>query len=139
VRFGRDLPCPEQSKGGIDMLPEKGHLLRIFISENDKHDGIPLYEWIVRKAKTENLAGATVIRGLEGFGAHHHIHTSKILRLADDLPIIVEIVDTLEKIDAFIPLIDDVIEEGMATVEDVQIRFYKSRKTPDSIKDKGGK
>jgi len=121
------------------MLPEKGHLLRIFISENDKHDGIPLYEWIVRKAKTENLAGATVIRGLEGFGAHHHIHTSKILRLADDLPIIVEIVDTLEKIDAFIPLIDDVIEEGMATVEDVQIRFYKSRKTPDSIKDKGGK
>lgn len=121
------------------MLPEKGHMLRIFISENDKHDGIPLYEWNVRKAKAENLAGTTVIRGLEGFGAHHHIHTVKILRLADDLPIIVEIVDTPDKINAFIPLIDDVIDEGMATVETVQIRFYKSRKSPDSKKDQGEK
>jgi len=121
------------------MLPEEGYLLRIFISENDKHDGRPLFEWIVQKAKSENMAGATVLRGLEGFGADHHIHTSKILRLSEELPIIIEIVDTLDKIDAFIPIIDEVIDEGMATVEKVSIRFYKSRKTQDLSKDNGDK
>ncbi|HDP67390.1 MAG TPA: DUF190 domain-containing protein [Candidatus Marinimicrobia bacterium] len=112
------------------MLPAEGHLLRIFIGENDKHEGMPLYEWIVRRAKAENLAGATVVRGLEGFGASSRIHTAKILRLSEDLPIIVEIVDTLEKIEAFIPILDEVVHEGLATVENVQIRFYKSRKSP---------
>ncbi len=108
------------------VLPEEGHLLRIFIGESDKCEGIPLYEWIVRKARENGLAGSTVLRGLEGFGAHSRIHTAKILRLSEDLPIIIEIVDTREKIEAFLPIIDDAIPEGLATIEKVQIRFYRS-------------
>ena len=115
------------------ILPEKGHLLRIFIGESDKHDGVPLFEWIVRKARESGLAGATVLRGLEGFGAHSRLHTAKILRLSEDLPIIVEIVDTLEKIEGFMPLIDGAIEEGLATLEKVDIRFYRSGKNPSSV------
>jgi PII-like signaling protein len=110
------------------ILPEKGHLLRIFIGESDKFEGLPLFEWIVRKARERGLAGATVLRGLEGFGAHSRLHTAKILRLSEDLPIIVEIVDTLEKIEGFIPLIDEAIAEGLATIEKVDIRFYRSGK-----------
>jgi PII-like signaling protein len=110
------------------ILPDKGHLLRIFIGESDKYEGLPLYEWILRKARENNLAGTTIIRGIEGFGAHSRIHTTKILRLTEDLPIIVEIVDTLEKIEAFIPQIDHAIEEGLATLEKVEIRFYRSGK-----------
>jgi len=108
------------------ILPEKGHLLRIFIGESDKHEGLPLYEWIVRKARENGLAGSTVIRGHEGFGAHSRIHTTKILRLSEDLPIIVEIVDTLEKIENFMPIVDNAITEGLATIEKVDIRFYRS-------------
>ncbi|MFQ6615116.1 MAG: DUF190 domain-containing protein [Fidelibacterota bacterium] len=108
------------------VLPEQGHLLRIFIGESDKYNGQPLYEWIVRKAREVGLAGSTVIRGIEGFGADSRMHTAKLLRLSEDLPIIIEIVDTLEKIDAFIPLIDAVIEEGLVTTEKVNIRFYRS-------------
>lgn len=108
------------------ILPEKGLLLRIFIGESDKYEGLPLFEWIVRKAREKGLAGATVIRGIEGFGAHSRLHTTKILRLSEDLPIIIEIVDTLEKIENFIPLVDEVIEEGLATIEKVDIRFYRS-------------
>lgn len=107
------------------VLPENGHLLRIFIGESDKYDGMPLYEWIVKKARETHLAGATVLRGIEGFGAHSRIHTSKILRLSEDLPIVIEIVDTLEKIEGFIPVIDDAIKEGLATIEKVAIRFYR--------------
>jgi hypothetical protein len=109
-------------------LPEQGHLLRIFIGESDKHDGMPLYEWIVKTARENGIAGATVLRGLEGFGARSRIHTSKILRLSEDLPIVIEIVDTLEKIEKFIPIVDENIEEGLATIEKVQIRFYRSGK-----------
>ncbi|RJP75888.1 MAG: DUF190 domain-containing protein [Candidatus Zixiibacteriota bacterium] len=109
-------------------LPEEGHLLRIFIGESDKHEGLPLYEWIVKQARAEGLAGATVLRGLEGFGAHSRLHTAKILRLSMDLPIIIEIVDTIDKINRFLPLIDAAISEGLATVEKVQIRFYRSGK-----------
>jgi PII-like signaling protein len=109
-------------------LPEQGHLLRIFIGESDKHDGMLLYEWIVRAARENGIAGATVLRGLEGFGARSRIHTTKILRLSEDLPIVIEIVDTLEKIEKFIPIIDENIEEGLATIEKVQIRFYRSGK-----------
>jgi uncharacterized protein len=107
-------------------LPREGKLLRIFIGESDRHEGQPLYEWIVRKANEEGLAGATVLRGLLGFGAHSRIHTSKILRLSTDLPIVVEIVDTEERIASFLPLIDAVIKEGLATVERVEVRFYRS-------------
>jgi hypothetical protein len=110
-------------------LPDEGKLLRIFIGENDKHEGLPLFEWIVRKAREEGLAGATVLRGLEGFGAHSRLHTAKILRLSSDLPVIIEIVDTEEKIETFLPLIDEAIDEGLATVEKVEIRFYRSGKT----------
>jgi PII-like signaling protein len=109
-------------------LPSNGKLLRIFIGEDDKHAGLPLYEWIVRKAREEGLAGATVLRGLEGFGARSRLHTAKILRLSSDLPVIVEIVDTEEKIETFLPLIDDAIDEGLATVEKVEVRFYRSGK-----------
>jgi len=87
---------------------------------------MPLYEWIVRKAREMGLAGSTVLRGLEGFGAHSRIHTAKILRLSQDLPIIVEIVDTIDNIEKFLPQIDDAITEGLATLEKVEIRFYRS-------------
>lgn len=110
------------------MLAENGHLLRIFIGERDKHEGKPLYEWIVRTAKDKGLAGATILRGMAGFGAHSQIHTVKILDLSTDLPIIIEIVDELEKIEDFLSVIDGVIEEGLATVEKIHIRFYRSRK-----------
>lgn len=110
------------------VLPEEGHLLRIFIGESDKHDGVPLYEWIVKKAREFGLAGATVLRGLEGFGAHSRVHTAKILRLSTDLPLVVEIVDTKDKIESFLPVIDDAIPEGLATLEKVQIRFYRAGK-----------
>jgi hypothetical protein len=107
-------------------LPEEGYLLRIFIGESDRHKGMLLYEWIVRTAREHGLAGATVLRGLEGFGAHSRIHTARILDLSTDLPIVVEIVDTLDKIEAFLPIIDGAIADGLATVEKVQIRFYRS-------------
>jgi PII-like signaling protein len=107
-------------------LPEDGYLLRIFIGESDRHDGMLLYEWIVRTAKERGLAGATVLRGLEGFGARSRIHTARILDLSTDLPIVVEIVDTLDKIEAFLPTVDAAILDGLATVEKVQIRFYRS-------------
>lgn len=109
-------------------LPKDGKLLRVFLGESDKHEGLPLYEWVVRKARERGLAGATVLRGLEGFGAHSRLHTAKILRLSSDLPIVVEIVDTEEKIEGFLPLIDEAISEGLATVEKVEVRFYRSGK-----------
>ena len=108
------------------MLPHEGKLLRVCIGENDKCQGQPLYEWIVRQARDEGLAGATVFRGLEGFGAHSRLHKAKVLRLSTDLPIVIEIIDTEEKIEAFLPLIDDAVEEGLATVERVDVRFYRS-------------
>ena len=81
------------------MLGKDGQLLRIFIGESDRHEGLPLYEWLVRQARQHHMAGATVLRGLEGFGAHSRMHTAKILRLSQDLPIIVEIVDTKNNIE----------------------------------------
>src|SRR5438876_7498930 len=114
------------------MLPAEGYLLRIFSGERDRHDGKLLYEWIVMKAREKGLAGATVMRGMMGFGAHSRMHTFKIERLSQDLPIIIEIVDTREKLEKFLALIDREIEEGMATLEQVQIHFYRSGKTGTS-------
>ena len=111
-------------------VPENGYLLRIFVGESDKHEGKPLYEWLVLQAREAGLAGATVLRGIEGFGAHSRLHTAKILRLSEDLPIVIEIVDALEKIEAFMPVVDQAIEEGMATLERVQVRFYRSGSKP---------
>jgi PII-like signaling protein len=105
----------------------QGKLLRIFIGESDRFDGMPLSEWIVREARKKGLAGATVLRGVEGFGAHSLLHTAKILRLSTDLPVIIEIVDTEAKIEAFLPSIDTAIAEGLATVERVEVRLYRSR------------
>jgi hypothetical protein len=107
------------------ILPKDGKLLRIFVGEDDKHQGVALYEWIVRRAREQGLAGATVLRGLEGFGAHSRLHTAKILRLSTDLPIVIEIIDTEDKIEAFLPTIDDAIGEGLATLEKVEVRFYR--------------
>jgi PII-like signaling protein len=108
------------------ILPRHGKLLRIFIGESDRHEGVPLYEWIVRKAREQGLAGATVLRGLEGYGAHSRLHTAKILRLSSDLPVVIEIIDTEEKIESFLTLVDGAIGEGLATVERVEVHFYRS-------------
>ena len=109
-------------------LPQDGHLLRVFIGESDRYEGKPLYEWIVVRAREAGLAGATVLRGKMGFGANSLIHTSKILRLSEDLPIIIELVDSLEKLEEFLVIIDDAIGEGLATLEAAQVKFYRSRK-----------
>ena len=114
------------------ILPRDGKLLRIFIGESDKHEGVPLFEWIVRKAREQGLAGATVLRGLEGFGAHSRLHTAKVLRLSSDLPIVVEIVDTEEKVESFLPTIDAALREGLVTLEKVEVRFYRSGGTSSS-------
>lgn len=107
-------------------IPEDGYLLRVFVGESDKHEGKPLYEWLVLKAREAGLAGATVLRGIEGFGAHSRLHTAKILRLSEDLPIVVEIVDSREKIEAFMPTVDHAITEGLATLEKVRVHFYRA-------------
>jgi len=111
------------------MLPEEGCLLRIFIGESDKHEGKLLYEWLVLKARELGLAGATVLRGMMGFGAHSRLHTFKIERLSEDLPVIIEIVDTREKLENYLALIDHVIPEGLATMEKANIHFYRSGKS----------
>jgi PII-like signaling protein len=102
-------------------LEGEGKLLRIFIGEGDRWQGQPLFEAIVRKVRESGGAGATVLRGIEGFGAHSRIHTARILRLSEDLPIVVEIVDTAEKIDALLPALDAMIEDGLVTIEKVEI------------------
>ena len=109
------------------MLPEESVLLRIFIGESDKLDGKPLYEWLVVQAKQRGLAGATVLRGMMGFGAHSKIiHTFKIERLSEDLPIVVEIVDSAEKIEDFLAFAESRIQRGMlATTEKVHVRVYR--------------
>lgn len=107
-------------------LPSEGRLLRIFIGESNRYQGQPLYEWLVIKAKEQGLAGATVIRGIMGYGANSMIHTSKIMRLSMDLPIVVECVDTREKIDAFLSLIDSVLQDGLVTLEDIRVHSYRS-------------
>jgi len=106
-------------------IPRQGKLLRIFIGEQDRHDNLPLFEWIVRRARTRGLAGATVLRGLEGFGARSVLHKANILRLSSDLPIVIEIVDTEENIEAFLEEIDPAISEGLVTVEKVEVRFHR--------------
>ena len=104
----------------------EGKLLRLFIGESDTWHGRPLYQAIVERVREEGLAGATVIRGIEGFGADSHLHTSRILRLSEDLPVVIEIVDTPERIDRVVPLLDEMVSEGMLTLERVQIVSYRS-------------
>jgi uncharacterized protein len=110
-------------------LPEEGSLMRIFIGEADKYAGKPLYEWLVLQARDQGLAGATVLRGIMGFGANTRvIQTFKIERLSEDLPIIVEIVDTKENLEIFLELIDPHITAGMVTLEKAEIKFYRADK-----------
>jgi PII-like signaling protein len=109
-------------------LPEEGYLLRIFIGESDRHEGKLLYEWLVLKGREMGLAGATVFRGSMGYGAHSRLHTFKIERLSEDLPIVIEIVDGRDKIEGFLAAVEPAIVEGLATLERVTIRFYRSGK-----------
>ena len=106
-------------------LPEEGALLRVFIGETDSYNGKPLYEQIVLKARELNIAGATVVRGIMGFGADSRMHTAKILRLSEDLPIIIEIVDTEENLQKLQPFLDETVEEGLITLEKVKVIKYR--------------
>ena len=105
-------------------LPRDAMLLRVFLGEDDKFHSRPLYEAIVLKAREAQLAGATVLRGHMGFGHSSRIHTSKILRLSEDLPLVIEIVDTEEKIKAFLPTLDAMMQSGLVTLEKVQVLLY---------------
>ncbi len=106
-------------------IPENGILLRVFIGESDRTNGSPLYEHIVMLARKNNIAGATVLRGIMGYGAASRVHSAKILRLSEDMPIIIEIVDSEEKIQDFIPLLGELVQEGLITIEKVNVIKYR--------------
>ncbi len=107
-------------------LPAEAEILRIFIGESDKYEGRPLYEAIVHLARKQGMAGATVLRGTMGFGAHSRLHSAKILHLSEDLPMLIEIVDKPERIAQFIPHLDSMIQEGLVTIEKVQVIYYRA-------------
>jgi len=109
-------------------IPTDALLLRIFLGEADRHQGKPLYEAIVLKARELHLAGATVLRGPMGFGHSSRMHTAKILRLSEDLPLIIEIIDAEEKIDAFLPVLDGMMGSGLVTIEKVKVVHYGAPK-----------
>ncbi|MGB9180107.1 MAG: DUF190 domain-containing protein [Pyrinomonadaceae bacterium] len=107
-------------------VPEDGYLLRIFVGESDRAGHRPLYEAIVLKAREAGLAGATVVRGVMGYGKHSVLHTAKILRLSEDLPMVIEIADSLERIEQFLPLLDEMISDGLVTLERVRVIQYRA-------------
>ena len=111
-------------------LPTEGKLLRIFIGEADRWQGRPLYEAIVEEARRRGMAGATAWKGFMGFGKHSRLHTAKILRLSEDLPVITEIVDAPEKIEAFLPELDRMVAEGLVTVERAEVILYRGPGSP---------
>ena len=113
-------------------LPEQGTLLRVFVGESDTLHSKPLYEQIVIKARELGLAGATVVRGVMGFGATSRLHTAKILRLSEDLPLIIEIVDTEENINKLMPFLDEVVQEGLITMEKVKVIKYRHGNSKNS-------
>jgi len=110
-------------------VPREGKLLRIFIGEQDKWHGQPLYEAIVHLARREGLAGATCLKGFLGYGAKSHLHTAKLLRLSEDLPIVIEIVDSEEKIQRFLPQLDAMIQDGLVTLERAEVLVYRTAQT----------
>jgi PII-like signaling protein len=110
-------------------IPKQALLLRIFIGEDDKFGASPLYEAIVLKAREQHLAGATVLRGPMGFGASSRLHTTKILRLSEDLPLVIEIVDSEDKINSFLPALDGMMSSGLITLEKVQVLQYGAKST----------
>ena len=107
-------------------IPEDGYLLRIFVGESDRHGHRPLYESIVLQAREAGLAGATVLRGVMGFGKHSILHTAKILRLSEDMPMIIEIVDSLDNIEKFLPALDELSKDGLVTIEKVRVIHYRA-------------
>lgn len=109
-------------------VPEAATLLRIFVGEQDRHGGLPLYEAIVMKAREAGLAGATVTRAVMGFGASSRVHTAKILRLSNDLPFVVEIVDAEDRIQAFLPQLDSMMGSGLVTLEKATVIRYGDRR-----------
>lgn len=109
-------------------LPEESDLLRIFVGESDRFEGRPLYQAIVEQARARGMAGATVLRGLMGFGATSRLHTVKVLRLSEDLPMVVEIVDGPERIEAFLPELERMVPEGLITIEKVRVIAYRGKK-----------
>jgi hypothetical protein len=115
-------------------IPKDAILLRIYLGENDRHEHQPLYEAIVLKAREAHLAGATVLRGPMGFGHSSRLHTAKILRLSEDLPILVEIVDSEEKIRAFLPRLESMVTSGLVTLEKVQVLQYGT----DGLRERAG-
>ncbi|MCS7236087.1 MAG: DUF190 domain-containing protein [Armatimonadetes bacterium] len=112
-------------------LSEEGLLLRVYVGESDRWHDRPLYEAIVLRAREMGLAGATVLRGLAGFGASSRIHTAKLLRLSEDLPVVVEIADEVDRIERFLPVLDEMITEGLVTLEKVRVILYRHRPQPD--------
>lgn len=116
-------------------LPLEALLLRIFIGESDKAEGKPLHEVIVERARRRGMAGATVLRGFLGFGAASRIHTSKVLRLSEDLPVVIEIVDAEARIEAFLPELDKLVGEGLVTLEKVRIITYRHGKIDQEEKE----
>lgn len=108
-------------------IPREGKLLRIFIGEQDKWRGKPLYEAVVQLARQEGLAGATCLKGFLGYGAKSHMHTAKLLRLSEDLPVVIEIVDSEEKIRALLPKLDPMIGDGLITLEKAEVLVYRAR------------
>ncbi len=116
---------PDQSTGQEPKLPLEATLLRIFIGDADRHGHQPLYEAIVMKARELHLAGATVLKSPMGFGKNSRIHTAKILQLSTDLPLVIEIVDMPEKIEAFLPVLDEMMDGGLVTLEKVQVIQYR--------------
>jgi len=108
-------------------LDEEGLLVRIFVGETDRWRGQPLHEAIMMRAREMGLAGTTVLRGVAGFGANSRIHTTKILRLSEDLPMVIEIADSPERIHNFLPALDEMVSEGLVTLERVRIILYRPR------------
>lgn len=106
-------------------LEGEGKLVRVFIGESDTYHGKPLYQAIVERIREEHFAGATVIRGIEGYGASSRLHTARILRLSEDLPIVIEVVDTEERIDQLLPILDEMVGDGLVTVEKAHIITYR--------------
>jgi len=110
----------------------QGLLVRIYIGESDRHDGVPLYEAIVLRLRELGLAGATVLRGIEGFGAHAHLHTTRLLRLSEDLPILIEVVDAEDRIRAVLPELNEMVGDGLITLERVEVIAYRGERDSEA-------
>ena len=103
----------------------EGSILRIFVGESDTRHGRPVYEVIVDKAKSLDIAGATVMRGIMGYGVHRKVHTAKVLRLTEDIPVVIEVVDRSENLEKLLPFLDDIVKEGLVTMEPVSVIKYR--------------